>query len=160
MGQSKMIMKNLTVEMKAVGSALTKQGKASDATNDHRFALALALHEAGIDLNNKVVSDEIKLDLSKAYPKGVGKKETLDPAQAKAVSAVRQVLCTFKKGCEMHVTPSAYESYSEYRGEVYGDQKPATKLETIQKWIDTDKVSTQELQALLNEYKAILDLAA
>ena len=153
-------MKNLTVEMKAVGTALNNQGKAADKTNDHRYALAIALQDGSIDLTNKITASEIKLDLSKAYPKGTGPKEKQDPAQAKAVSAVRQVLSCYKKGCEMNISPNNSDTYASYRAEVYGDQKPATKLETIQKWIDTDKVTTTEVQALLDTYKAILKVAA
>ena len=155
-----MIMLNLTVQMKAVGSALTAQGKASDKTNDHRYALAVALQDGSIDLTNKIVASEIKLDLSKAYPKGTGPKDKQDPAQAKAVSAVRQVLSCYKKGCELNISPNNSDTYASYRAEVYGDQKPATKLETLAKWIDTDKVTTAEVQELLNSYKAILKVAA
>mgnify|MGYP003625803519 CR=1 FL=1 len=153
-------MKNLTAQMKAVGTALTNQGKATDKTNDHRYALAIALQDGSIDLTNKITASEIKLELSKAYPKGTGPKEKQDPAQAKAVSAVRQVLSCYKKGCELNISPNNSDTYASYRAEVYGDQKPATKLETIQKWIDTDKVTTTEVQALLDTYKAILKAAA
>ena len=60
MGQSKMIMK-FTTQMTAVGNALTKQGKASDATNDHRFSLAVALYDANVDLNNAEIDLSIKI---------------------------------------------------------------------------------------------------
>jgi hypothetical protein len=160
MGQSKIIMK-FTTQMTAVGNALTKQGKASDATNDHRFSLAVALYDANVDLNNAEIDLSIKTDLANAYPKGIGKKENLCPVQAKAVSAVRQVLCCYRKGCSMFIDPKQSDTYSEYRLAVYGDAKPLSKIEQVIKWLSTKdadgtfKLTCDDLRKVLDEYQPL-----
>jgi hypothetical protein len=113
---------NYTNEIKLLGKALLGQTKAQDKTSDARRVLAVALQGDAVDLNNKEHAALLKIDINKSYPKGTGKDA--DTEQKKAVSAVRQVLSTYKKGCEMNISPNNFDTYSEYRKEVYNDFEP------------------------------------
>lgn len=149
--------KNLIVgRMMAVGKAVASQTTAQDKTADARHDLACAMFEDGVNLNDKTQDAEFKLELQKAYPKGTGK--AADPKQKKQVQAIRQICATYKKAGK-DVSPRSFETYSQYRNAVYGDQSK-TPLDQIKNWIDKDKITTEDIQELLNSYKAILDIAA
>jgi hypothetical protein len=147
-------MKNLTVEFKAVGQAVKAQGKAAEKVGDARHALAIELHNEAINLNNAETAAELKLDIQKCYPNGVGKDA--DPIAKKQVQAIRQVVATYKKGVSLNESPNDHETYSQYRNAVYGDQSK-TKAETIKGWIDSDKIefTLAELEAIVAKYKAV-----
>ncbi len=147
-------MKDLLQPIKSVGTAVKSQTKAQDKTSDARRELVLALWDNEINLVDKTQAAEFKLQVSKAYPKGTGKDA--DEMQKKQVQAIRQVSSTYKKGGR-DVSPHNFDSYAEYRKEVYGE-KTKSKMETIQGWLDNDKiedVTIDALLALVNEYKAI-----
>ena len=145
---------NFTTEIKNVGSMLGKQVKAQDKTNDARRVLALALHDQALDLNIAELSAELKLDIMRAYPKGTGKDA--DETQKKAVSAVRQVISTYKKACVDNISPNNFDTYAEWRKEVY-NETPLTKSEQIVKWLESDTVelSLEDIAAILASYKAV-----
>lgn len=148
------MMKDYSVLIKGVGTAIKAQAKAQDKTQDARFALVADLYDSGLNLADKQQDAEFKLQLAKAYPKGVGKGA--DETQKKQLQAVRQVVSTFKKGGG-DISPHNFESYSQYRNAVYGDQSKS-KMEQIKGWIDSDKIDDVTVDALLdliNEYKAI-----
>jgi len=147
-------MKNLTVEFKAVGQAVKAQGKATEKVGDARHALAIELHNNAINLNNAEVAAELKLDIQKCYPNGVGKDA--DPVAKKQVQAIRQVVATYKKGATLNESPNNYETYSQYRNACYGDQSK-TKIETIQGWIESESIALTiiDLETLLASYKVL-----
>jgi hypothetical protein len=150
------MMKNLTVEIRAIGNSLMAQVKASDKTSDARFDLAKALQTDNVNLENKLVANELKAMIDKAYPKA-----TKDgcPDQVKKASAVRQVCSTHKKAYKEGISANNpdYATYSQFRNACYGDQSK-TKIETIKGWIDNDKIefTLAELEALVATYKAIV----
>lgn len=150
--QGKIIMNNYTQYMKELGNSLVRQHAAQDSASSARRDLALSLAANNINLNIKEQAAEVKLNTQKTFPKGTGKDA--DPAEKKCVQAIRQVVSTYRKGFEKNIMPDAYNSYSEWRKEVY-NETPLTKLEQIKKWIDTNKIDTKEVQELLNTYKAI-----
>jgi len=147
-------MQNLTQNFKAVGQAVKAQGKATEKAGDARHALAIELHNNGVNLNNAETAAELKLEIQKCYPNGVGKDA--DPIAKKQVQAIRQVVATYKKGASLNESPNNYDTYSQYRNACYGDQSK-TKLETIQGWIDSDTIdlSIADLATLIAAYKAI-----
>jgi predicted secreted protein len=147
-------MKNLTVEFKAVGQAVKAQGKATEKVGDARHALAIELHNNAINLSNAETAAELKLEIQKCYPNGVGKDA--DPIAKKQVQAIRQVVATYKKGDSLAVSPNNYETYSQYRNACYGDQSK-TKIETIQGWIENESIelTLKDLETLIASYKAI-----
>tara|TARA_R110002153_G_scaffold78345_5_gene200586 strand:+ start:440 stop:886 length:447 start_codon:yes stop_codon:yes gene_type:complete len=146
---------NYTNEIQTLGKALLGQTKAQDKTSDARRLLAVALQNDAVNLNNVEHSASLKLDITKAYPKGTGKDA--DENQKKAVSAVRQVLSTYKKGCELNISPNNFDTYSEWRKEVYNETATLTKKEQIIKWIENDKIELElsDLVAIIESYKAI-----
>jgi len=146
---------NYTNEIQTLGKALLGQTKAHDKTSDARRLLAVALQNDAVNLNNVEHSASLKLDITKSYPKGTGKDA--DEGQKKAVSAVRQVLSTYKKGCELNISPNNFDTYSEYRKEVYNETATLTKKEQIIKWIENDKIELElsDLVAIIESYKAI-----
>jgi len=146
---------NYTNEIKLLGKALLGQTKAQDKTSDARRVLAIALQGDAVDLNNKEHAALLKTDINKSYPKGTGKDA--DTEQKKAVSAVRQVLSTYKKGCELNVSPNNFDTYSEYRKEVYNETATLTKKEQVVKWLENDKIDLElaDLLAIIESYKAI-----
>ena len=147
-------MQNLTQNFKAVGQAVKAQGKATEKAGDARHNLAIELHNNGVNLNNAETAAELKLEIQKCYPNGVGKDA--DPIAKKQVQAIRQVVATYKKGASLNESPNNYDTYSQYRNACYGDQSK-TKLETIQGWIDSDTIdlSIEDLATLIASYKAI-----
>mgnify|MGYP003664278254 FL=1 len=146
---------NYTTEIQTLGKSLLGQTKAQDKTSDARRLLAVALQNDAVNLNNAEHSASLKLDITKAYPKGTGKDA--DENQKKAVSAVRQVLSTYKKGCEMNISPNNFDTYSEWRKEVYNETATLTKKEQIIKWIENDKIELElaDLVSIIESYKAI-----
>jgi len=146
---------NYTNEIQTLGKALLGQTKAQDKTSDARRLLAVALQNDAVNLNNVEHSASLKLDITKAYPKGTGKDA--DEGQKKAVSAVRQVLSTYKKGCELNISPNNFDTYSEWRKEVYNETATLTKKEQIIKWIENDKIELElaDLVDIIESYKAI-----
>mgnify|MGYP006073310127 FL=1 len=146
---------NYTNEIQTLGKSLLGQTKAQDKTSDARRLLAVALQNDAVNLNNAEHSASLKLDITKAYPKGTGKDA--DENQKKAVSAVRQVLSTYKKGCEMNISPNNFDTYSEWRKEVYNETATLTKKEQIIKWIENDKIELElaDLVSIIESYKAI-----
>ena len=146
---------NYTNEIKVLGASLLSQTKAQDKTSDARRLLAVALQNDAVNLNNVEHAASLKLDITKSYPKGTGKDA--DEKQKKAVSAVRQVLSTYKKGCEMNISPNNFDTYSEWRKEVYNETATLTKKEQIIKWIENDKIELElsDLVAIIESYKAI-----
>ena len=146
---------NYTNEIQTLGKSLLSQTKAQDKTSDARRLLAVALQNDAVNLNNVEHSASLKLDITKAYPKGTGKDA--DENQKKAVSAVRQVLSTYKKGCEMNISPNNFDTYSEWRKEVYNETATLTKKEQIIKWLENDKIELElsDLVAIIESYKAI-----
>jgi len=147
-------MNNFTSEIVAVGNMLGKQVKAQDKTNDARRILALALNDKALNLHNAETAAELKLDIMRAYPRGTGKDA--DEDQKKSVSAVRQVISTYKKSCDDNLSPNNYDTYAEWRKAVY-NEKPPTKLETITKWLEANEpeITLQDLQMLIDSYKAV-----
>jgi|11_taG_2_1085331.scaffolds.fasta_scaffold06842_4 hypothetical protein len=147
-------MQNLTQNFKAVGQAVKAQGKATEKAGDARHNLAIELHNNGVNLNNAETAAELKLEIQKCYPNGVGKDA--DSIAKKQVQAIRQVVATYKKGASLNESPNNYDTYSQYRNACYGDQSK-TKLETIQGWIDSDTIdlSIADLETLIASYKAI-----
>jgi hypothetical protein len=148
-------MNNYTEYMKSLGNQLTLQQVAQERTADARRDLAMSLLANNVNMNDKVQAAEVKLNTQKAFPKGTGKDA--DPEEKKAVQAIRQVVSTYRKGCEQSIFPEDYNTYSEWRKEVYGENKAKAKIDQIKRWIDNNQITTQEIQELLNTYKAIID---
>tara|TARA_R110002126_G_scaffold1222_7_gene7157 strand:+ start:718 stop:990 length:273 start_codon:yes stop_codon:yes gene_type:complete len=67
---------NYTNEIQTLGKALLGQTKAQDKTSDARRLLAVALQNDAVNLNNVEHSASLKLDITKAYPKGTVKMQT------------------------------------------------------------------------------------